>query len=88
MLIIYYFCFTLGYNQSIMSYALKSLIQSTNEGNDKKIISIYDGLSIKEKRDIKLMLANQICNDVWEKYMGTFERALDTAFISKTQDTY
>jgi len=63
-----------------MSYVLKSLIKSTHEKNNKKTISIYNGLTVKEKQDIKLILANQLCNEVWEKYMGKFERALDASF--------
>jgi len=58
----------------------QSLIKSINGGDDIELRSICDKLTKRELRRIKTLLANKVCEEVWDKYMGPFERALDKAF--------
>jgi hypothetical protein len=47
---------------------------------------LCDALTSEEKRHVKLCLANKLCEEVWCKYMGDFERMLDKAFTNIDQD--
>ena len=49
-------------------------------GNDNKIKSVVDTLSKQERAKIKILVANKICEEVWDMHMGPFEQKLDKAF--------
>jgi len=68
------------------SIVIHSIIKALTNGEEIKMALICDGLTAKEKRHVKLVLANQLCQEVWSKYMGEFERTLDKAFTSIIQD--
>jgi hypothetical protein len=66
---------------------VQSIIKALTNGEEIKMELICNGLTTKEKRHVKLVLANQLCEEVWSKYMGEFERTLDRAFTSIIRDT-
>ena len=68
------------------SIVIHSIIKALANGEEIKMALICDGLTAKEKRHVKLVLANQLCEEVWSKYMGEFERTLDKVFTNIVQD--
>jgi hypothetical protein len=65
---------------------IHSIIKALANGEELKMALLCDALTSEEKRHVKLCLANKLCEEVWSRYMGDFERMLDKAFTNIDQD--